>query len=290
MKTICGITPRELSEDEKTVYSDIMAAASPTICEAASRFDLSVRDFRREFFKGKLDTTAEETEAIRSVKGIENGVLEGYCRLVPKLARKFFVVESKIKRAVVFDDYLQEGVCAISDAMFQYQVGQKFSTYAICAIKNRLVDYIRKDNSLSPIKKRTIKLRMKIQRQMNKTGKTFDEIVDEMKISQNDRDECLASMAKTVNDPEVRWDHPFTMQEFAPISGLQDRILEALEQAPLSDFERDILHAHMHGEVLSSVTSIHHRSRMAGTYALRRALATVKQMLKGYIPEYAETP
>lgn len=283
MMDVCGIVPRTLSDEEKDHYSAVMASASPVIRSAADRFELTLPAFRRNFFKGELDTTPEEAQAVQRIKSVEMPVLEGYCRIVPRVARKFYAAEAEVKQAVVFDDYLQEGVCAISDAMYCYNGSKKFSTYLVWAVRNRLIDYIRKDNSLSPVKKRIIiKLRAKITKLMEK-GKTFEQAADELALSNADRSECLASMATAKSVREdwcngAEWDGRMTSYDhLSPEIFAKEQALKAFEIAPLSDFEREILDAHMHGKAISGVAKRHKRSRMAGTYALRRALDAVRE-------------
>lgn len=273
--TICGVTPRILSDDEKSALADIMDKSTPIIKEAASRHDLSVKSFRIKFFKGELEVTEEERQAVNAVKNIELTMLEGYCRVAYVVARKFYRKDLELKSGVVLDDYLQEAMAAISDSIFCYNKVNQFSTYVVWSIRNRLILYIQNDQSLSPVKKRILKLRAKILKHMNTTGKSFDESADDLEVNSKDREECSASCAKTVDTSEVNWDYMLSPYEHVSMNVDSKAVMEAFEKAPLSDFERDILTAYINDVPFVRITDNYNYSRMAGNYALKRALEIV---------------
>jgi RNA polymerase sigma factor (sigma-70 family) len=280
MKNICGVVPRILSEDEKEELAAIMKKAAGIIQIAAKRFELSIKSFRIKFFKGELEITDEERQAINTIKGIEITALEGYCRLAYVIARKFYRKDLEAKSGAILDDYLQEGMAAISDAIFSYDGSTKFSTYITWSIRNRLILYVRNDQSLSPVKRRVIKLRAKILKHMNDTQKSFEEAANDLDIDSKDQEECYASLTKAINisDANANWDNNLASYEHVFID-TEFNSKEVLDKSPLSDFERDILIAHLDDIPLVRVVENYKYSRMAGTYALERAKKIVHDYL-----------
>jgi len=286
MTKICGVTARILSEDEKEELALIMKRSAAIIKTAADRFNLSMNSFRRKFCKGDLQLTDEEKQAINDLKDIEMAILEGYCRLAFVIARKSHRRDLNSKPSAILDDYLQEGMAAISDAIFSYNGTTKFSTYVTWAIRHRLILYAQNDQSLSPVKKRVLKLRAKILKHMNSTQKSFEDAADDLDVSLKDREECFAASVKAVHSDDVNWDNTLVSYEHVFIDTELHSVETIMEKAPLSSFERDILQAHLDDVPLVRVVEKYDYTRMAGTYALERAKKIVREYLEA-IPKAA---
>jgi len=276
------VEPRELDDAEKSLYSEIMAKAAPVIRAAANRLipNGSVQEFRRQLNSGNLsEITPEEVQAVSSVKDIEYPVLQGYCCLIPNVVERFYQRERRHKSAIERDDYIQEGLCAISDAMYVYDGESKFTTYATAAIYGRIVDYVRRDAPLSPIKRRVVKLRAEIN-EILKSGKTFEQATQELGLTDDEVQECRESSVGVTSGPDEGWDDFVSSFSFVNFNGVDflevDGIRKALEIANLSELERDVLETVLEGGTKSEAAKRHNKSRMAGTYAYDRALKIVK--------------
>lgn len=287
MSMIGCVEPRDLSDGEKQLYSETMQNAQPVIREATERIlgpRASVSDFRRAFHAGNLkEIRQEEATAVYSVQEIEYPVLQGYCRLVPGIAKPFYRQERRHKIAVEFDDYIQEGMCAIADSMYAYNGSTEFSTYTSRAVRNRLIDYARRNNSLSPVKKRILKLQTEVKRFMIKGNMSFDEAVKAMDVTDSDLDELKCSMSSVITGPEENdgWDEFLSAYSHAGFDGEAvlnaEQVRQALTDAPLSDLERDVLESVLNGGTKSEVTELYNVSRSAGSQAYDRAINKIRE-------------
>jgi len=280
------IKPRTLSEEEEQKYSSIMADAQPIIRAAAEKeFDTenpSIKEFRRRYHNGTLQTLTDYVkQTMDSVKEIEYPVLQGYCRLVPGIVLPFYKAHRLRHRAVDIEDFIQEGIWAISDSMFAYSGNAKFDTYSCNAIRNRMIDYIRTDHFLSSVKKRILRMLPDLRDLMSK-GLSFEQAANKLEINDSDREECFSALAVAVDGPEVAWEDFVSSYSYSSFDGEVtmeiDQVRAVIEEVGLSELERDVLYTVLGGGKKSEVSKKHSVSRMASTYAYDRALKKVKDV------------
>jgi len=278
------IKSRELTEEQKVEFEAIMAKAQPIIRQAAEKKlktdNPSIREFRRLYAKNALGKLSNAVvTAMESIRDIEYPVMEGYCRVVPELVKPFYHAHKAHHRAVDFEDFVQEGLTAISDCMFTYRPNTRFTTYACNSIHNRMIDYVRSDHFLTSVKKRILKIMPEF-RSLLDSGLSVDEVAKKLNLSEDDKQDCVAAMAEAVNGPEVGWENFVSDYDFNLFEGEirmdVEEVREAIKNAGLSELEEDAFYTVINGGTKTSVSEKHGVSRMASTYAYERALSKIK--------------
>jgi hypothetical protein len=111
------------------------------------------REFRKRIFQGDFrdQIPQEDLESILAVRDIQDEVFCGYTRLASKIANKWCNDARHNKSHV--EDYTQEALMALIEAIYGYTEGVKFITYAWVTIQNRMKTFdVKEKNLIAPSK------------------------------------------------------------------------------------------------------------------------------------------
>lgn len=127
------LKPVNLTDEQKFELEFIMLCSFEVLSEEAKMLGVSkIVKLRDDFKKGKISLSQDAVIAIENMKDIEEITIAAFIKLGNSLYNSFAKVVST-------EDCVQEGMLAIYDAMYTYNGSNRFSTYANCCIKNRVI-------------------------------------------------------------------------------------------------------------------------------------------------------
>lgn len=248
--------PVDLEPNRSNELCQIMRSATPILQAAAERNGLeNLRKLRRMFWANEtLDLTPVEIQTLINLKDLEPEVLSGWIKMTGCLCNAFHYSENRI--GVSIDDYVQESAMALVDCMYGYNQGE-FSTYVYNAVKNRLIDFIRRESASSGVSRDMIAMRMNVRLTMMKNGVGFDAAIDMLRdcssISETQVMDLRQSMRFTVRESTLLGNHEGdNSDDYTALRNLSqpeesvkadrlDRLTKALANVQMSDLERDLL-------------------------------------------------
>ena len=288
-------SPAELNEEHKARLQETMAACYPMLRSAAKanygKFE--IRRLRNEFRKGvDLQLTRQEHDALETLRAIEPTVLSGWILVSRYLCRAFYLAERRL--GISMADYYQEAAVAIYNAIYSYcDSNIEFSTLAYWAIKNQLIDFIRKEwkGPVGDSNRSVIQLHCEIRMAMSTYLCDFDDAVliirRQPKMAEQLTDEFVEKIREamfTTISTETEmidvaeaggWD--YTMLAELKNSNVEADELEAMrdaiEHTDLTDFELDLIRTYLvdgHGSQ-SQVAARHINPNTGKPYSRGRA-------------------
>jgi DNA-directed RNA polymerase specialized sigma24 family protein len=254
MKTIIQST--ELTDDQKSALDAQMMASNAVLAAVAISWwgEPSVRRLREEFLAGnhfRLSDTA--IEAMVTMTDLEPIVLSAYLGIQIELANAFYWTNLKSRPQLDEEDYGQEASLAVIDAMYCFDGSTKFCTYVYRAIKNRLVAFVRDNETHARVGRGIKKMRERVRVLMRDKQCDFEKAISYLrkemakegkKLSGTAVKKITASMYKIQhNISESVPQHVSTEREEA-----EQLVTEVVEQANLVGLERELVEAYLAGE------------------------------------------
>ena len=203
------LQPISLNNSAKERCCLIMAKGNTLLKECAEMMGLDNRAFRGLLFRKKLDITNlnpeqldKLNEAIPAIYAVrdqcENKILHNYC----KLARKRALVAAH-GNATNFDEYYQEGIIAIVDAIYGYtNTSINLTTFVYKCVQNGINKAVNRANPFCPLTAEALKLRhgfnvkkSELNRRTNDT-----EVVEAMGLSDKESKILFAANINVVNE------------------------------------------------------------------------------------------
>lgn len=144
-----AIQPIDLKDGEKEKLESFMAKAFVTLsAEAKERYGFPhVLRLRNDYKLGRcnLRRSPDAKGVMERLSLIEERVLAGYIKVGHALFTAFATNGSERRPGVTECDFIQEGAHAVFDAMYTYNGENRFSTYVYYCVKNRLINFSRKE-------------------------------------------------------------------------------------------------------------------------------------------------
>ncbi len=224
-----------LSDEEKKYLEQHMASAVSALSEAANANYgfANIKKLRTDYKKGLIQLDDETRLKMDWMIAHESRIIAGYIRLVNKIYLKFNRFGSNTGATV--NDYLQEGALAIYDAMYEYNGSSKFTTFVYCFIRNRLVDFNRRENKNRKVENSINKLSSQIY-DMKACGVSCERAVKQIN-SDDEFDEDVIDWLKSSAKPAT-----------TALTGESKEMWDAVENAPLTVMERNLVEAHLRGD------------------------------------------
>lgn len=254
-----------LSESELEVCLAIMRKGNKNIKMLAEDLGMEQREFRKKLFKqsfkasdwpGITDSQAAAIVAampsIQAVRNIEYKMLCAHAAMARKHALSFG--KRNYGGVCEIEDFYQEALMAVLDAIYSYTEESAFTTFAWHAITRRLTTAENKANPFTPLTNEA----MKLVRLFDKTANSFNGKVsdDEVYAKMNITDEELAvlkdarrkvvSGSQIVQDGEESSVVDYT-EGRSGIDGERDTVpcnyelYEAIDRAGLTEMEREVI-------------------------------------------------
>jgi RNA polymerase sigma factor (sigma-70 family) len=143
------IQPIDLTDEEKESLESFMAKAFVTLsAEAKERYGFPhVLRLRNDYKLGRcnLRRSPDAKGVMEQLSLIEERIVSGYIKVGHPLFTAFVTSGSERRPGVTDSDFIQEGAHAIFDAIYTFNGKNRFSTYVYFCVKNRLVDFSRKE-------------------------------------------------------------------------------------------------------------------------------------------------
>jgi DNA-directed RNA polymerase specialized sigma subunit len=218
-------------------------------------------EFRRLVFQQQIEVPNEVREAIWAVNAIESEVIDGYHRIVRKIAHKWMDREFSIYIGV--EDVVQGGILALLDCMYAYKgfykgKSVKFITYVGNVVERRLLEMVNATLTKHLRRSRTALELVEAFEKVKKLGQisTFDAICDHLKFSNNERmrlERALVCVLQQDESSDLN-DLADTKQNLQSqgndtleqVSGIWDQLSGIWDQ--LNEFEQAVITAASSGE------------------------------------------
>lgn len=227
-----------LSDNEKSDLELNMAAAFDSLKQAAvEKYGFAnVKKLRNEYKKGLVELDRVVRSKMDWMIAHESRIISGYIKLANKLCVQF---NRSSKAGVILNDFLQEGAMAIYDAMYEYNGEAKFTTYVYWCIRNRLLDFLRRENANRKVENSLNKAAARV-RDMTVCGVTADKAISRI------------SGADEFDSDVIEWVQSSVRKKTdTPVSSLTGESIEmwkAVESTPLTEMERNLVEAHLRGD------------------------------------------
>lgn len=154
MEELVGFHPTNLSKEELQALQEKMAKANKNLvrCSLEQYGNVNIKKLRKEFNSGKLTLVYDPAakNAFLELQKIENDIIAAYI----KIASRFMKILKKgiyFRPGVTTADYMQEAALAIYDAIYTYNGNNCFSTYVTYCMRNRLINYCRKEEHIANV-------------------------------------------------------------------------------------------------------------------------------------------
>ena len=255
--------PINLSAEEKDFLQKGMQKAFVDLQRAAkARYGFpNVKKLRDEFrvdpAKSILSSDPEAEKSMEWMISQEKRILSGYIRLGLSICSTFKL--SIEKKKTNFSDCMQVVALAIYDGMYQYNGSTEFSTYAFWLIKNKLITFCRLNQSSKGITGRILKLKAEVLN-LTKIGFTTEQAINRLRDSGKITDvrhveKLKLALGMNCDDNITEIASPTVDQDAKDEIQL---MRNAIDQTNLSEMERNLLEAHLNGDV-------HYRKHLSET-------------------------
>jgi len=208
----------------------------------------SVKQLRSDFLTGRyvfrFDATGRQMMA--RLLELEDQYLAAYILQADSIAGSFHRSHQKDFPQLDREDYTQQASAVLVNAVLNYDGSTAFTTYLHSSVRREMIDYVRSNEDRAGIGRGIKKLRTVVRRIMRNEHCGFDAAVEiarqDHKISDKDKRDLAAAIYRTVG---------LGTDEHAVAEQTPDEIewvRQALEQADLTDMERQLIEAFMLGE------------------------------------------
>jgi DNA-directed RNA polymerase specialized sigma subunit len=255
----------KLSESELEACLAIMRKGNKNLKLLAEDLGMEQRAFRIKLFKksfkasdwpGITDNQAAAIVAaipsIQAVRSIEYKMLCGHAPLARKHALSFG--KRNYGGVCEIDDFYQEALMAVLDAIYSYTEETAFTTFAWHAITRRLTTAANKANPFTPLTNEA----MKLVRLFDKTANSFngkvsdDEVYAKMNITESELAVLKDARRKIINGSQiVQEGEESSVVDYTEgrcgIDGERDTVpcnyelYEAIDRAGLTELEREVI-------------------------------------------------
>jgi len=300
--SVGSIKRETLSGEDLEMYETLIANTRPLIAEICQRIygSNSPRQFRADYFTGKLQKsgiTRSQRADIEILQSTEVPLLQHNVGMIWKIAHSYYIKSRTRLPGVMFDDFFQEACMCLSDCVYSYDGNTKFVTYLAQAVNNRLKDFIRIENPLSPLCPKVIALTKIVSKAM-KLGKTFDEAAEEAGLTVEEMQHCQAAFVRVHSEATFQADDGSLVgldeRVVAPSTQLpkdyDEAMMEAFLTADLSEIERAVFARYLEigrGAQVEVAKSMN-KTRAAASYAYERAVVKVRKRYLELAPSEAE--
>lgn len=252
MMDLVSYEPIELRAEDKAELQTLMSEAFVALSFAATEMYgfPKTKKLRDDFKSGKVTLRYDPRARTYMTRLIANEerIIRGYIRLGVSLCNRFD--RSKDNRpGVTYGDYLLECAASLYDAMYCFNGAKQneFSTYATWCMKNRLIDFARREEQACGVGKKVKKLRLAVKREMEEHGTTFDAAIEKLRQTAD----IDAATVEKVRYSMYKMSHIEQDDEHgaADHDGSEaEAMKQAIAEAPLTDIQRELVTLYLSGE------------------------------------------
>lgn len=301
------ITFVELSDEELKQQLQVIAEVRPVILKWCQRIygENNYKQFRYEYLNGKLpkfdlsrnavSIPNKDRAQLERLQVVEVALLQHNIRACAKIARRYYQYNKRRLPGVEYADFLQEATMALVDSVYAYNGSSKFVTYIYQAINNRMKDFVRTENPLSPPSPDIVEVGNLVSDYMNTNGCNFDQAAIDLKLSSDD---CYN--ARKVNAVVLSQDSK-DEERSTKLNSIKDHrnnkvddydplMMEALNTSGLSEVEREVFNAYLMNETgyQTRIASERRVTRSAISLSFRRAKEKLRARYFELAPSEAE--
>ncbi|RDJ35017.1 MAG: hypothetical protein DWQ19_09285 [Crenarchaeota archaeon] len=254
----------EIMAEGNVVLAELHEAVKRKITGKYSKAKLRIALFKaiKETSKGtvyvhKVPVSKDKLAKIQAVRDIEWPLMCSLGKLMFEQADKWTKLPHNT--GLSFGDFYNEASMAVSDAIYGYtNLDVKFITYAVWAIKHRILKSVNENRPLCPLSQNSIKLITLVNRTTKalstKFGRpaTFEEVAKKLKLNEKEISTVKDMKAKVIKHSELFVNDQD--EDFSDDSGIygvtepessSDLDVAVLTDIEMSDWERAVLQAYL---------------------------------------------
>lgn len=271
--------------NERKHYTSLLVALHPVVVKLCKQFgyvnknnEPQFKNFRIDYFANKIKKVAKADKAkMEEIQSLEWHMLQLNEKICQKLSNRYYQLNRYRLPGLTEDDFLQEAKMAVVNCIYAYNGSTRFVTYIHWAIENRLKDFVRLENPLSPASSDIVITSNKVLDRMNHTGESFDNAALALGIPFDEIINYRRYSAKVYSQMELK-DDDIDFAEVAidkrSVETYDPGMFEALNSCDLSEIEKKTFDAYLSNEK-------NYQERIAGEYKLtRQAVSAALQRAK----------
>ena len=241
--------PRIPSQEEVSELETKMTYAHEVLSHCAIEwFNFpNVKKLRNNYKKGQMPSlrtsNARAKRVLDELISLETDIISCFIKLGTKMCMRHFKC-GRNRIGVQFTDYVNECAFAIYDAMYTYNGKSKFTTYSQWCMKNRLVDFVRKEDTVNGFTQEIRKLRVQVNILLKSSPLTTDDAILFLQAKEELSDEIVQQLRESMFQVQSMSD---TDKGYV-IDEEQELALNAVKKVELSPLELDLLDAYLKGD------------------------------------------
>lgn len=262
----------------------------------------SLKQLRYDYLQGRhvFRYDPEAKAQIDWLLSKESEIISAHILMVGQLANSFYLTNRKRFPHLTEDEYTQEGAWAVSDAMYLYDGSTCFSTYSYNAVKKRLSNFIRSQESLARIGRPVKIIRRRLEEIMRSQLCTFQQAVAILRKEEPLSDEMVAKARDAIynvrhiehSDNQAFVVHGHEGEIALDRSERQAALIKAIEDAGLTPLERELVEAVLEGNDSFRSGLVESRinpntgefyTRQALSQAYKRACGKLREVMEGTV-------
>lgn len=245
------ITPVSLDDDAKAAYCHELVGIKDQLAEYAEEVygDSSVKRLRYDVTNGNLKVPSDISTAMQRFCELESIMISAYVKEVATLVTSFYFSYHERFNQLDEADYLQHACIAICNSCATYDGSTMFSTYAYHAAKRELIGFVRSQEPFSGIGRDIRKIRTSIKMLMADEGIDFEQALSKISEQEELTEEDVWDVRASGYRTRPLTENDFLLEEESNSLEIDVELVQlALQEANLSDLERELVVAHMNGD------------------------------------------